>query len=92
MEACSISKARLTSLLNNNGHSALHKAAVKGQRQACEWLVRVAGLSLPHMVWGVDVFCCGVRAALHTRYFTLGPCITFDFHSRTLHVPIQHCQ
>jgi hypothetical protein len=36
-------------LKNNNGHSALHKAAVKGRRGACEWLVRVAGLSLPHM-------------------------------------------
>ena len=27
------------SLLNCNGHSALHKAAVKGQRAVCEWLL-----------------------------------------------------
>lgn len=36
-------------LLNNNGHSALHKAAVKGRQNVCEWLVNVAGLDETHM-------------------------------------------
>ncbi|CAE8629330.1 unnamed protein product [Polarella glacialis] len=36
-------------VLNNNGHSALHKAAVKGQGQVCEWLLEDAGLGLPQM-------------------------------------------
>ena len=27
-------------VVNCNGHSALHKAAVKGQRAVCEWLLR----------------------------------------------------
>ena len=34
---------------NKNGHSALHKAAVKGQRQACEWLIGLGGLALAQM-------------------------------------------
>lgn len=36
-------------LCNKNGHSALHKAAVKGQRGACEWLVSRGGLGLAQM-------------------------------------------
>ena len=36
-------------VLNRNGHSALHKAATKGRRGACEWLIDVAGLGLKHM-------------------------------------------
>lgn len=31
--------------VNHNGHSALHKAAVKGQVEACGWLLSVAGLT-----------------------------------------------
>ena len=34
---------------NRNGHSALHKAAVKGRAAACEWLVHVAGLGAEFM-------------------------------------------
>eukprot|EP00601_Ochromonadales_sp_CCMP2298_P017044 CAMPEP_0173216858 /NCGR_PEP_ID=MMETSP1142-20121109/155_1 /TAXON_ID=483371 /ORGANISM="non described non described, Strain CCMP2298" /LENGTH=464 /DNA_ID=CAMNT_0014144337 /DNA_START=18 /DNA_END=1409 /DNA_ORIENTATION=+ len=36
---------------NNNGHSALHKAAMKGQREICEWLLLGGGggLGLSHM-------------------------------------------
>ena len=30
-------------LLNDNGHSALHKAAVKGQRSVCAWLLSPEG-------------------------------------------------
>ena len=41
-------------ILNNNGHSALHKAAIKGNMKACEWLITSvedggAGLGLKHM-------------------------------------------
>lgn len=38
-------------LLNNNGHSALHKAAVKGQAEACAWLLDEArgGLGAAHL-------------------------------------------
>ena len=41
-------------ILNNNGHSALHKAAIKGNTKACEWLITSiedggAGLGLKHM-------------------------------------------
>jgi ankyrin repeat protein len=34
---------------NGNGHSAIHKAAVKGNRAACEWLLGAGGLGLPHL-------------------------------------------
>ena len=34
---------------NRNGHSAVHKAAVKGNRAACEWLLGVGGLGLEHL-------------------------------------------
>ena len=34
---------------NRNGHSAVHKAAVKGNRDACEWLLARGGLGLPHL-------------------------------------------
>jgi ankyrin repeat protein len=34
---------------NRNGHSAVHKAAVKGNRAACEWLLGFGGLGLPHL-------------------------------------------
>ena len=34
---------------NRNGHSAIHKAAVKGNRAACEWLLGAGGLGLPHL-------------------------------------------
>ena len=36
-------------LLNCNGHSALHKAALKGQKAVCEWLVDEAKLQYRHM-------------------------------------------
>ena len=36
-------------LLNNNGHSAVHKAAVKGQRETCEWLLTAGGLGAEHV-------------------------------------------
>lgn len=38
-------------VLNTNGHSALHKAAVKGQRAVCEWLLSPDGgrLELAHL-------------------------------------------
>lgn len=36
-------------LLNDNGHSALHKAATKGHANACEWFVRVVKLGAKHM-------------------------------------------
>ena len=39
------------SLLNFNGHSAVHKAALKGRRSVCEWLLdpRGANLGLTHL-------------------------------------------
>jgi len=36
-------------LLNHNGHSCLHKAAVKGRRRVCEWLVAEGDLRAEHM-------------------------------------------
>eukprot|EP00958_Prasinococcus_capsulatus_P009062 scaffold888_cov569-Prasinococcus_capsulatus_cf.AAC.15 len=37
-------------LVNRNGHSALHKAAVKGNRDVCEWLLSdEVGLGKDHM-------------------------------------------
>ena len=30
-------------VLNHNGHSAVHKAAVKGRRDVCEWLLAEDG-------------------------------------------------
>eukprot|EP01052_Picozoa_sp_SAG31_P020959 SAG31_NODE_1598_length_7798_cov_7.682167_5_plen_65_part_00 len=37
-------------LLNNNGHSALHKAASKGHMPVCEWLLSAeGGLSAVHL-------------------------------------------
>ena len=32
-------------LLNHNGHSAVHKAAVKGQVDVCKWLLTTGGLT-----------------------------------------------
>jgi ankyrin repeat protein len=42
------------SILNRNGHSALHKAAIKGRVEMCTWLLRPlklsgGGLNLRHM-------------------------------------------
>ena len=34
---------------NRNGHSAVHKAAVKGNSAACEWLLGAGGLGLEHL-------------------------------------------
>ncbi len=34
------------SILNKNGHSALHKAAIKGNMDACKWLMSPDGGSL----------------------------------------------
>jgi Ankyrin repeats (many copies) len=31
------------SILNSNGHSALHKAALKGHKEACIWLLSQSG-------------------------------------------------
>ena len=36
-------------VLNHNGHSALHKAAVKGRRDVCEWLLAEGGLGVRHL-------------------------------------------
>lgn len=36
-------------LLNRNGHSAMHKAAVKGQSEVCRWLLDEAALDWRHM-------------------------------------------
>jgi ankyrin repeat protein len=37
-------------LLNRNGHSAVHKAAVKGHRRICEWLLSdEVGLGAAHL-------------------------------------------
>lgn len=36
-------------VLNCNGHSALHKAAVKGNSRICEWLLSEGGLGLCHL-------------------------------------------
>ena len=41
-------------LKNRNRHSALHKAAVKGQQGACEWLLGPGGLGLDHMCPDTD--------------------------------------
>ena len=37
------------SIINNNGHSALHKAATKGQSRVCEWLLNEECLGLLHL-------------------------------------------
>jgi ankyrin repeat protein len=36
-------------VLNRNGHSAIHKAAVKGNKRICEWLLSEGGLGLCHL-------------------------------------------
>jgi len=36
-------------VVNRNGHSVLHKAAVKGHAPACEWLLANAGLGAQHL-------------------------------------------
>lgn len=36
-------------IINRNGHSALHKAAGKGQRATCEWLINEECLGADHM-------------------------------------------
>ena len=36
-------------LRNRNGHSAVHKAAVKGNAAACAWLLGEGGLGRDHM-------------------------------------------
>jgi ankyrin repeat protein len=36
-------------IINHNGHSALHKAAIKGKTGACEWLLTTAHLGARHM-------------------------------------------
>ena len=36
-------------IINHNGHSALHKAAIKGKGEACEWLLTTAHLGARHM-------------------------------------------
>ena len=41
-------------LLNHNGHSAVHKAAVKGRRDVCEWLLSSAGGRLGAAHLGAD--------------------------------------
>ena len=48
-------------ILNENGHSALHKAAIKGNYNACVWLVKPndlggPGLGLEHMQPDSDGF------------------------------------
>jgi ankyrin repeat protein len=48
-------------ILNKNGHSALHKAAIKGKYDACVWLLTPeenggAGLSKRHMLPDSDGF------------------------------------
>jgi hypothetical protein len=38
-------------VLNCNGHSAVHKAAIKGNRAVCEWLLSAeGGLSTAHLL------------------------------------------
>lgn len=49
------------SILNKNGHSALHKAAMKGNNDACLWLLTDPeeggpGLSIDHMQADLDGF------------------------------------
>ena len=37
-------------VLNRNGHSAIHKAAIKGRKDVCEWLLSdEVGLGIQHM-------------------------------------------
>ena len=36
-------------IINNNGHSALHKAASKGQSRVCEWLLNEECLVVQHL-------------------------------------------
>lgn len=36
-------------VINNNGHSALHKAAIKGQSRVCGWLLNEECLGLKHL-------------------------------------------
>ncbi|KAF0694338.1 Aste57867_14791 [Aphanomyces stellatus] len=43
-------------LLNHNGHSALHKAAIKGHVAASRWLLTYGGLGLRHMQEDSDGF------------------------------------
>ncbi|ETW03927.1 hypothetical protein H310_04345 [Aphanomyces invadans] len=58
-------------LVNHNGHSALHKAAMKGHMDACRWLVAVAGLDHRHMLEDDDGFTPS-RFAIENGYPELG--------------------
>ncbi|OQR83588.1 hypothetical protein ACHHYP_14549 [Achlya hypogyna] len=43
-------------VLNTNGHSALHKAALRGHTEACAWLLTHGGLGIRHMQPDKDGF------------------------------------
>ncbi|CAK4286852.1 unnamed protein product [Aphanomyces euteiches] len=58
-------------LLNHNGHSALHKAAIKGHQAACEWLLAHGGLGHQHMQEDDDGF-TPVRFAVENGHAALG--------------------
>jgi Ankyrin repeats (3 copies) len=51
-------------VINNNGHSALHKAASKGQSRVCEWLLNEECLSFKHLQPDGDGNTPGVMARL----------------------------
>jgi hypothetical protein len=52
------------SIINNNGHSALHKAASKGQSGVCAWLLNEECLGLKHLKPDGDGNTPGVMARL----------------------------
>ncbi|ETV66769.1 hypothetical protein H257_16856 [Aphanomyces astaci] len=58
-------------LINRNGHSALHKAAIKGHLEACRWLLNVAGLGWNHMQKDEDGF-TPQRFAMENGHVELG--------------------
>ncbi|RHZ03620.1 hypothetical protein DYB37_010945 [Aphanomyces astaci] len=58
-------------LINRNGHSALHKAAIKGHLEACRWLLDVAGLGWNHMQKDEDGF-TPQRFAMENGHVELG--------------------
>ncbi len=43
-------------VINYGGHSALHKAALKGHARACRWLIDIAKLGRRHMQPDADGF------------------------------------
>ena len=67
-------------VLNKNGHSALHKAAMKGNTEACAWLLSEEGpgLGLAHMLADQDGFTPSLFATVN-GFTDLGQFLSLEY-------------